>query len=256
MILKDKVAIITGATGGIGKETVKLFIKEGAKVTLVDLNQEDLDLLVKELQLSDDQYITASADVSNEEDVKVFVKETVNAFGKIDILFNNAGTEGRFSLIKDCPSENLSTVLNVNVNGVFYGIKHVMPYMINQNHGVILNNASVAGFSGSAGLAPYVASKHAVLGLTKTAALEGAEFGIRVVAICPGPINNRMMRSIEEGAAPGHGDVVKQQFEQMIPLKRYGESEEVAQLALFLASDMASYITGSSYAIDGGLLAN
>lgn len=255
MILEGKVAIITGATGGIGYETAKLFFSAGAKVALVDLSQHELDKMVRELKLEQDQYVTVAADVSKEEDVQRFVVETHNAFGRIDILLNNAGTEGSYSMIKDCPAENLNRVLNVNVKGVFYGMKHVLPYMIEQMQGVILNTASVAGFNGSPGLAPYVASKHAVLGLTKTAAMESAEFGIRVNALCPGPINNRMMRSIEEGAAPGHGDAVKQQFEQMMPLKRYGESEEVAQLALFLASDMASYITGGSYTIDGGLLA-
>lgn len=254
MELKGKVAIITGACGGIGKEAARLYTQEGAQVTLVGLNQSKLDDVVKELELSEGIYITVVADVSKEEDVINYVSKTVESFGKVDILFNNAGTEGKFGFIKDNPSDNLDHVLNVNVKGVFYGMKHIIPIMSEQKYGSIINTASVAGFMGSPGMGPYVASKHAVLGLTKTAAQEVAEHGIRVNAICPGPINNRMMRSIEEGAAPGHGDVVKAQFEQMIPLKRYGESIEVAHLAVFLASDKSEYITGSSYVIDGGLL--
>ncbi|QGT98699.1 Oxidoreductase, short-chain dehydrogenase/reductase family [Candidatus Syntrophocurvum alkaliphilum] len=252
MEFKNKVALVTGAAGGIGEETIRLLIERGAKVSLVDLQQKAIDDVVAKLNLKEGDYITATADVSNEAEVQSFVKKTKDTFGRIDFFFNNAGIEGEFGLIKDTKTENIDKVFNVNVKGVYYGLKYVIPIMLEQKYGSIVNNASVAGIIGSPGMAPYVGSKHAVIGITKSAALEVAEFGVRVNAVCPGPINNRMMRSIEEGWAPGAGEQVKEQLEAGIPMKRYGESEEVAELVLFLASDRSVYITGVYYSIDGG----
>lgn len=253
MEFTDKVVIITGGAGGIGEETAKLFSREGASIILVDVEMPALSAAAT--RIGNDQMLLVPADVSVEAQVNHYVKTALNEFGRIDIFVNNAGIEGKYGLITDLSGEDLDHVLDVNVKGVFYGLKHVVPAMIKQGYGSIINTSSVAGLIGSPGLGPYVASKHAVLGLTKTAALEYARHGIRVNAVCPGPINNRMMRSIEKGASPDKPEAVKEGFEQMIPLKRYGESAEVAELILFLASAHSSYITGSSLTIDGGLSA-
>lgn len=255
MHFRDKVVLITGAAGGIGKVTAKAFAEEGAKLALVDLKQGPLDEAVSELKLEKGRYVTIAADVSKEEMVRDYVRKTVDTFGKIDVFFNNAGIEGKVAPIVEQTDENLTTVLDVNVKGVFFGLKHVIAVMREHRSGAIINTASVAGLIGSPLMSPYIASKHAVIGLTKTAAIECAELGIRVNAICPAPIHTRMMRSIEEGAAPGRGQEVQKQYETAIPMKRYGEPTEVAQLVLFLASDKASYITGAAVPVDGGMTA-
>jgi len=253
MRFQDKVVIITGAAGGIGKATAKAFAEEGALLALVDLQQSALDEAVRELNLAAGKYVTIAADVTQEPMVQQYVEQTVKQFGKIDVFFNNAGIEGKYAFLTEQKADDFSKVMDVNVKGVFYGLKHVIQAMKQRRSGAIVNTASVAGLIGSPGLGPYIASKHAVVGLTKTAALEYAEWGIRVNAICPAPIHTRMMRSIEEGAAPGRGKEMQKQYKAAIPMKRYGEPHEVAQLVLFLASDQASYITGAAYPIDGGM---
>ncbi len=253
MEFSNKVVVITGGAGGIGIETAKIFAREGASIVLVDLYMGALKTAAEEIKA--DNIVVVPADVSQEAQVEHYVNKAIEEFGKIDVFINNAGIEGQFGFITDITGEQLDRVLNVNIKGVFYGLKHVVAAMKSQNKGSIINISSVAGLIGSVGLGPYVASKHAVLGLTKTAALEYAQWGIRVNAVCPGPINNRMMRSIEQGALPSDPASVKQGFEQQIALKRYGESEEVGELIVFLASDRSSYITGSYYTIDGGLTA-
>lgn len=255
MELKNKVAIITGGSGGIGVATAKLFAQEGAKVVLVDLNAQDLDAAAKELQLDPEQYLLVAADVSKEENVINYVKQTMDKFGRIDVLFNNAGIEGQSAPLTEQPAENLDKVLNVNIKGVFFGMKHVLPIMIEQKTGSIINMSSIAGWIGFPGISPYVASKHAVIGLTKNAALEFAQTGVRVNAISPAPIETRMMRSVEAGQDPANAEEMRKAYTEAIPMKRYGEPEEVAQLVLFLASDRSTYITGTTILIDGGYVA-
>lgn len=255
MEFSEKVIIITGAAGGIGKASAKLFAQNGAKLVLVDLNEEKLKETAKELNLLSDNYIIQVSDISQELQVENYVTQAKLRFGKIDVFINNAGIEGKFKSIVNTLAEDLDSVINVNIKGVFFGLKHVLKIMINQKFGSIINTSSVAGFIGSLGLAPYVASKHAVLGLTKTAALETAEYNIRVNAVCPGPVDNRMMRAIEEKASPGNSEAVKQNFIKDIPIKRYSTNEEIANLIYFLASDKASSITGSAFRIDGGMAA-
>lgn len=255
MDLKDKVAIITGGSGGIGVATAKLFAEEGAKVVLVDLNAQALDEAAKELQLDPEQYLLVAADVSKEENVANYVKQTMDKFGRIDVLFNNAGIEGQSAPIAEQTAENLDNVLNVNIKGVFFGMKHVLPIMIEQKTGSIINTSSIAGWIGFPGISPYVASKHAVIGLTKNAALEYAQTGVRINAISPAPIETRMMRSVEAGQNPEKAEEMRKAYTEAIPMKRYGEPEEVAELALFLASDRSSYITGTTILIDGGYVA-
>ena len=256
MQMQGKVALITGGAGGIGIATAKLLVKEGAKVALVDLKQDLLKKAVSEAGLSENDYLLIESDVSKEADVQKYVKATKDKFGKIDVFFNNAGIEGKADLIVNQTAENIDKVFNVNLKGVFYGLKHVLAVMIEQKSGSVINTASVAGAIGFPGLSPYVATKHAVIGLTKTAAKEVATAGVRVNSIGPAPINTRMMRDIEKDMAAGsEPEAVKQQFTQSIPMGRYGEASEIAQLVLFLASDSSKFITGSYYNIDGGMLA-
>ncbi|MDN3015552.1 SDR family oxidoreductase [Paenibacillus sp. BSR1-1] len=250
--LSGKVAIITGGAGGIGKVTAKRFLEEGAKVVLVDLFQESLDKTKEEL----DPYgevIVVRADVSKEEDVQNYVQKTVDHFGKIDVFFNNAGIEGKVAPITEQKVEDFDKVLSVNVRGVFLGLKHVLAVMKKQGHGSVINTSSVAGLHGSPNVTPYITSKHAVVGLTKACAVEVAPYQVRVNSIHPSPVNTRMMRSLEEGFAPGNPEAVKADLAKAIPLGRYGESEDISNLVVFLASDESAFITGVQYRVDGGM---
>ncbi|RVT57612.1 SDR family oxidoreductase [Niallia taxi] len=244
--------MITGGAGGIGKVSAKRFLEEGAKVVLVDLFQESLDQTKAELDKLG-EVITIQADVSQEEDVKNYVDKTVERFGKIDVFFNNAGIEGKVAPITEQKVEDLDKVLAVNVRGVFLGLKHVLAVMKEQGYGSVINTSSVAGLSGSPNVTPYIASKHAVVGLTKATAVEVAPYKVRVNSIHPSPVNTRMMRSLEEGFAPGQAEAAKADMEKSIPLGRYGESEDISNLVLFLASDESSFITGVQYRVDGGM---
>lgn len=249
--LQGKVAIITGATGGIGSATAQRFLAEGASVTLADLDDGRLSKLSRALE-KPDRVLTIATDVANTSQVLRCVEQTVARFGTLDVMFANAGIEGAVGPIRTMSMENLEQVLAVNVGGVFSSIKHAANAM--KTGGSIVVTSSVAGFIGSNGLGAYCASKHAVMGLVKTAAIELAAAGIRVNAINPGPIENRMMRSIEEQALPSDPAAVKAGFEQLVPLRRYGTNEEIAQLAVFLASNEASYCTGAAFLADGGFL--
>lgn len=245
--LLGKVAIITGGAGGIGKVTAERFLREGAKVVLVDLFEESL-LQAKEELASFGEVLTIKADVSKELDVQNYVAKAVERFGKIDVFFNNAGIEGKVAPLVDQKVEDFDKVISVNVRGIFLGLKYVLPVMTQQGYGSVINTSSVAGLAGSPGISPYIASKHAVVGLTKAAALEVAKSNIRVNSIHPSPVNTRMMRSLEEGWNADEEKVAK-----TIPLRRYGESDDIANLVLFLASDESSFITGAQYRIDGGM---
>lgn len=248
---ENKVVLITGGSGDIGKTTADLFLEEGAKVAIVGTNDEKLARAKEELG----NVLTIKADVTNEEDVKDYVNKTVEEYGKIDIFFNNAGTEGKMAAITEQNIDDVRRVMDINVMGVFMGLKHVIPIMQKQGSGSIINTSSDAGLAGSPGLAPYVASKHAVVGLTKTAALEVASDNIRVNSIHPTNVEGRMMESIEAGLNPDDPKAIKDEWTSAIPMGRYAKLEEVARLVLFLASDDASFITGGQYVIDGGILA-
>ena len=252
--LENKTALITGGAAGIGLETARLFLKEGARVMIVDLDQADLDAAAKDLQ-SEGEVLTFAADVSSPDETDAYVSATANAFGRIDIFFNSAGIEGRVAPLIDQKIEDFDRVMAVNVRGSFLGLRAVLPHMITQKSGSIINMSSIAGLQGSANVAPYITSKHAVVGLTKAAAMEAAPPGVRVNSVHPSPVNTRMMRSLEEGFNPGHGADVKAGLESSIPLGRYGESLDVAELVLFLASDASAFITGAQVPVDGGMAA-
>lgn len=248
--LENKVAIITGGAGSIGKITAKLFLEEGAKVFLVDVNEQELREVDDELEGSRIKYCVA--DVSKSEDVQKYVNQAVEAFGKIDIFFNNAGIEGVVKPLVDYPEDVFDKIMAVNVKGMWLGNKYVLPQM--NDGGSIIMTSSVYGIVGLAGISAYVTSKHAVVGLMRVSAIEAAPRQIRVNSVHPSPVNNRMMRSIEEGESVGHGEDVKKQREATIPLGRYAEPIEIAKLVVFLASDDSQFITGTTQVIDGGLV--
>ena len=249
---ENKVVIVTGAAGGIGKEIVRKLASEGAIITLVDLNEDALQDVVKELQLGE-QCLTLKADVSKEADVKNYVDQTLAKFGRIDCFANNAGVEGPAKPIEEITEEDFDFVYGINVKGAFFGLKYVLPHMKKQKSGSIVNTASVAGLIGSPSMMLYNSSKHALMGINKVAALEAAESNVRVNTVNPGVINTRMMRSIESNVAPGAAEAARAAYNDAVPMKRYGEPEEVANLISFLLSDEASYISSSSYTIDGAL---
>ncbi len=255
MEFKDKVIVITGATGGIGAEAAKKFAEEGAKLALLDLDAGKLQSLAASLGLNEERCSLFVCDVRDEEKLKNCILKIKEKFSKIDVFCNNAGVEGSVVPIHLTEKEDLDFVLDVNVKGAYFGLKHVLPIMYEQKAGAIVNTASVAGHIGSPGLAPYIASKHALIGLTKTAALEAAEHGVRVNAVCPGPVDNNMMRNIEKKASPDAPEAVKEGFAATIPFLRYATNEEVADLILFYASERSKYITGTSLRIDGGMAA-
>lgn len=244
---RDKVVIITGGAGGIGKVTAEKFLDQEAKVVLVDLFADQLAQTKEELKSRGEVHII-QADVSNEEDVKKYVRETVDRYGKIDVFFNNAGIEGKVAPITEQNVEDLDKVLAVNVRGVFLGLKHVLAVMKDQGYGAVINTSSVAGLHGSPGVTPYIASKHAVVGLTKATAIEFAPYNIRVNSVHPSPANTRMMRSLEAGMGIDEATLAKS-----IPLGRYGEAPDIANLVLFLADDKSDFLTGGQYRVDGGM---
>jgi NAD(P)-dependent dehydrogenase (short-subunit alcohol dehydrogenase family) len=250
--LAGKVAVVTGAAGAIGAATALMMLSRGASVVAVDRPGAPLDQLERDAGGGASLHLV-EADVSDEPSVAAYVAQALKAFGRIDAFFNNAGVEGQVTPIADYPLAAFQHVLAVNIVGVFLGMKHVIPAMAAQGGGSIINTSSVAGLIGSPGLSAYVASKHAVIGLTRTAAIECGPQNIRVNSVNPGPIESRMMRSIETQAAPAAPTAVHDQFAQRIPLGRYGSCEEVASMVAFLASDEAKYLTGGVFVVDGGM---
>ena len=252
--MKNKRIIITGGSGGIGASLGKSLADNNAKVLLVDLDKKKLEETAKEIN-SDNVYVF-EADVSDEKAVKAYVDYAVEKMGGIDIFYNNAGIEGKVVPLEEYPMDVFHKLIDINVKGVYYGLRYVFPEMKkNKDGGSIVITSSVAGITGSPNVLPYVTSKHAVVGMMKTAAQEGAEHKIRVNTVNPSPVDNRMMRSLEEGFAPGQGEAAKQGFEQAIPMKRYATNEEVANLMYFLGSDESSFITGTINPVDGGMTA-
>jgi NAD(P)-dependent dehydrogenase (short-subunit alcohol dehydrogenase family) len=200
--------------------------------------------------------LAVTADVTGEDEVADYVRAAIEKFGVIDVFYNNAGIEGDIAPITKYSLATFRKVLDVNVVGVFLGLKHVLPVMLKQNRGSIINTASIAGLIGSPDIAVYSASKHAVIGLTKSAALECAGSAVRVNCVCPGQIDSRMLSAIVEGRNPGNTPVPTERIVDRTPARRLGQASEVAAVVAFLASDDASYVSGSAYTVDGGRVAS
>ena len=252
--LDGKVAIVTGATGGIGEATARLFLELGAKVMLVARSPDKLAQTAARLEGLGD-FDQAIADSTDEAATAVAVAKTVELYGGLDIMIANAGTEGVLKPIDQLSVADFNETLQTNVIGVWLAIKHSVAPMKARGGGSIVALSSISGMVAFPGLAAYVASKHAVLGLVKTAALELGEYDIRVNAVGPGPIDNRMIASLQNQLAPDDPVALRAGVEASIAMKRYGTSEEVAHLLAFLASDASSYCSGSSHMIDGGFTA-
>lgn len=245
---KNKVVIVTGGSSGIGKATALAFAKKGAKVAVADWieNSETMNL-IKELG---SETIFIKCDVSKNEDVKAMVAKTIETFGRLDYAFNNAGIEGTQANTFDCSEENWDKTIGVNLKGIWLCMKYEIPEILKQGKGAIVNCASVAGLIGFAGLPAYVASKHGIVGLTKTTALECATLGIRVNAVCPGVIQTPMIDRLT-----GKTKETIEQFAGLEPMGRFGLPEEIANTVLWLCSDEASFVTGHAMTVDGGFTA-
>ncbi|HWV82334.1 MAG TPA: glucose 1-dehydrogenase [Hyphomicrobiaceae bacterium] len=252
MDFSGKVAVITGAANGIGRAASLAFAARGAKVVVVDRDAAGAEKTAQEIRGKGGEALAVAADVTKSADVARYVKAATDAYGQIDCFFNNAGIEGKVAPIAEYDEATFDSVIGVNLKGVFLGLRHVLPVMIAQGSGAIVNTASVAGITGTPGLGPYVATKHAVIGLTKSVSGEVARQGIRVNAVLPGPVDTRMIHSIEAMINPSDAEAVSARYQASIPMGRYATVGEIASTVLFLCSDLASGITGAQYVVDGG----
>jgi NAD(P)-dependent dehydrogenase (short-subunit alcohol dehydrogenase family) len=253
--MKDKVVLITGAAGEIGRATAFAFADRGARLVLVGRNPDRLATLRSELcaaGISDDTIATFAADVSDSVAVNDYFAKAEARFGHVDTVFNNAGIEGAVAPTVDYPDEVFDEVMSINVRGVWLNIKAGIAAIRRFGRGgSIINTGSGVAVVAGPGTAAYSASKHAVIGLTRSAAVEVAKEGIRINAICPGPVESRMIRDIE--AQTGLGKAAREAFVATIPMGRYGTSREIAETVVFLASDAATFMSGAVVMVDGGL---
>lgn len=252
--MKNKVIIITGAGMGLGLATAKELASKGAKLVLVDYNEKSLTDAKAEItkEFPDVKIIIVVADVSKEEAVKNYVDEAVKAFGRIDGLYNNAGIEGKQASITEYDVNIFKKVIDINLMGVYYGLRYVIPVMQKQKFGRIVNVASVGGIRGVLNQMPYVASKHAVSGMTKNAALEYGRDGILTNAIAPGAILTPMVAEAFKQVNPENPKAAETEYAQRNPTKRLGQPHDVAKLVAFLLSEDNGYVSGQTIAIDGG----
>lgn len=247
--LDGKVAIVTGAGSGIGEATAKLFATEGAKVVVSDISEEAGKRVAGEIVKAGGEAVFIKADTSKEDDHRSLVTETIKKFGKLHIAVNNAGIGGAAGPTGEYPVDSWHKVIDINLTGVFYGMRYQLPEMVKAGYGSIVNIASILGHVGTESFPAYVASKHGVVGLTKTGALDYAKKNVRVNAVGPGYIYTGLVNENTLGK-----DAITA-LEQKHPMGRLGKPEEVAELILFLASEKSSFITGSYYPVDGGYLA-
>jgi NAD(P)-dependent dehydrogenase (short-subunit alcohol dehydrogenase family) len=247
MRLANKVAIITGAGSGMGKTAALLFAAEGAKIAAADITEDPVKETVAEITKAGGEALAIRADVSKAADVKHMVDEAVAKFGKLDIIYNNAGIEGESAFLSNMTEEAFDRVIAINLRGVFLGMKYALPHMMKAQSGSIINTASIAGLVAVKGGTAYSAAKAGVIAMTRVAALEYGRYNIRVNAICPGAIETPMAERIRAGAKPNPAAI-----KRISVLERMARPDEIAKVALFLASDDASFATGAPFIIDGG----
>ena len=250
--LENKIALVTGAMRGIGLGIAQKFISEGANVMLLDIDEAQLASSCE--ALPKDKAAWLKADVTKADELEKAVSETIKKWGKLDIVCCNAGIGGEAHLLWDYPEEGFDKVIDVNLKGVWLTMKHTMPIMAKGGGGSMILISSIAGLRGAAKSIAYSASKHAVTGMMRTAAIEGAKLKIRVNSIHPGPVETDMVRGLEMAVRPQNPEEGKKILEKSILLRRYAETDDVANMALFLASDESSYITGCEHRVDGGFM--
>jgi len=239
-----KVAFITGAGSGIGRATAIAFAAEGARVTILGRTEDALDDTADAIRNVDGEVLAIACDVSKPEQVETAVARTVERFGQLDIAFNNAGVENKAAPVAEIDLDEWDRILNVNLRGTFICMKHELAQMVRQGGGVVINTSSGAGIRGVAGGAAYAASKHAIIGLTKSAALDYAKLNIRVNAILPGNIETPMMDRFTDGNI--------QKAIDLEPVGRLGKPEEIADAVLWMSGDLGAFVTGASISVDGG----
>ena len=252
---ENKVVVVTGGAQGIGRAAAVRFASEGARIVVVDLRGSDLAGCIGAIEQAGGQAIAVEADVTVRADVEAYVAAAIAKFGGIDFFFNNAGILGVVRPLLEYPEEIFDRVFAVNVKAVWLGMKLVAPAIIRRGGGAIVNTASIGGLRASPGLLAYTASKHAVIGMTRTGSIELVRQGVRVNAVCPAPIDTPMGKQLDEGFGPQDPEAAHARFISRIPMGRYGSPEEVAALVAFLCSADASYVNGGIYTVDGGAMA-
>lgn len=249
-MFENKVALVTGGSFGIGQATAIAFAQRGAKVIVADWMEDKDHETAKRVKAHGNDFLFVKCDVSKSNEVQHLMDKIMSTFGRLDFAFNNAGIEGISAPTHECTEANWDKTIGINLKGIWLCMKYQIPIMLKQGKGSIVNCASIAGLVGFPGLPAYIASKHAVTGLTKTAALENAKMNIRVNAVCPGVIKTPMVDRMT-----GKDKVAEKQFENMEPVGRMGQPAEVAEAVIWLCSEGSSFVTGQALAVDGGWVA-
>jgi 3alpha(or 20beta)-hydroxysteroid dehydrogenase len=251
----NPVTIVTGAGGGIGGATCLALADAGHDLVLVDRDEAALTSISDRVVKSGRRSISVQADVSSSADVKRYVDGALDAFGRIDGFFNNAGIEGSIGPLSTFPEDEFDKVISINLRGAFLGVRHVLPVMLEQGYGAIVNTASIAAHRGLPGSGAYALAKSGILGLTRVAATEGASRGVRCNAVSPGVINTRMLQSLASQFMPDTPDAAMSAMSDGVPMGRLGSADDVANAVCFLLSPKSAYITGVALPVDGGMMA-